>query len=66
MVPKTGLAGACPAVGAAALAWAAHRYCPGPELVRVALGVLTGVVVYAGVALALKVEPLRLLLARRR
>lgn len=50
----------------AALAWAAHRYCPGPELVRVALGVLTGVVVYAGVALALKVEPLRLLLARRR
>jgi len=47
------------------LAWATQRYLPGPELLRVLVAIGTGVAVYAGGAYALRLEPLRLLLARR-
>ncbi|MGE0706412.1 MAG: murein biosynthesis integral membrane protein MurJ [Planctomycetota bacterium] len=58
----------CAALSAAmALATAlAHRFAPGPAALRLGLAIAVGVCVYAGVALGLRLEPARLLLARRR
>ncbi len=47
-------------------AWQVERVLPGPAPVRLVVAILTGVVIYAGVCGALKVEPLRLLLSRGR
>lgn len=47
-------------------AWQVERAMPGPAALRLAVAILSGVVIYAGVCAALKVEPLRLLLSRGR
>jgi putative peptidoglycan lipid II flippase len=50
----------------AGVAWAAHRYMPGPAALRLAVGIAVGVAVYVSLSLALRLEPARLLLSRRR
>jgi putative peptidoglycan lipid II flippase len=47
-----------------AAAWSAHRVCPGPEALRLAVGVATGAFVYGGLALALRMREPQLLLSR--
>jgi len=48
-----------------AVAFGVHRVVPGPRALRLILAIGAGVIVYGGLAAALKAEPLQLLLARR-
>lgn len=45
-------------------AWQVERALPGPAALRLVVAIATGVVIYAGVCGALRVEPMRLLLSR--